>query len=292
MIHPLIPRSTQVKYHGWVVSCGFVLFVNLPFPQNQVSYSAPNAGVAAAFGRVQEDQARQLEPGKPIKRDLASEQQHIYQIRLDAGQFLRVIIEQNGIDVVAQITGPDGKQIMEFDSESRTRGEEVVSLVADAAADYRLAVRPNQKGIPAGSYEIRIEELRAATDTDRALHEARKQYQEFLELRRAHKYDEALPIAEHILEIRGKLLGAEHPDVAAAINGLANVYFGKGEYVKAEPLYRRALDINEKALGKDHPDTAQNLNDLALLTYRQGKYAEAEPLYKRALDIREKALGK
>src|SRR4030095_2906378 len=44
-----------------------------------------------------EKEARLLEPGKPIKRELAGGHNHTYQIRLSAGQFLKVIIEQQGI---------------------------------------------------------------------------------------------------------------------------------------------------------------------------------------------------
>src|SRR5215510_6571758 len=72
-----------------------------------------------------------LEPGKPIRRELAGGQEHNYQLRLDADQFLKVIIEQQGIDVVAQVSGPDRKQILEFDSESRLEGQEEVSLVTE-----------------------------------------------------------------------------------------------------------------------------------------------------------------
>src|SRR6266540_3964424 len=239
-----------------------------------------------------EKDVRALEAGKPIKRELAGGRQHAYRIGLGANQFLKVIIEQQGIDVVAQVSGPDGKQILEFDSESRSQGREEISLVAEAAGAFLLTVRPKQNGAPAGSYEIRIEELRIATDFDRALHGARKQFEEALKLRRAGKYDEALPLVERGLEIRERLLGTEHRDVAAAIDSLAGIYTGRGEYVNAEPLYRRALDIHEKTLGKDHPDTARSLNSLAILYNRQGKYGEAEPLFKRVLDINEKALGK
>ncbi|HKX31410.1 MAG TPA: hypothetical protein VJ302_27235, partial [Blastocatellia bacterium] len=78
-------------------------------------------------------------------------------------------VDQRGIDVVAQISGPDGKQILEFYSKREAGGPESVSLVAEAAGDYRLVVRPVQEGGPAGRYEIRIEELRPATENDREL---------------------------------------------------------------------------------------------------------------------------
>jgi CHAT domain-containing protein/Tfp pilus assembly protein PilF len=239
-----------------------------------------------------EKDVRALEAGKPIKRELAGGQQHAYRIGLSVGQFLKVIIEQQGIDVVAQVSGPDGKQILEFDSESRSQGREEISLVAEAAGAFQLIVRPKDNGASAGRYEIRIEELRVATDTDRALHDASKRFEEALELQRAGRYDEAAPLAERALEIRERLLGTEHRNVAIGINNLAGIYADRGEYVKAEPLYRRALDIREKALGNDHPSTAEILNNLGVLYYYQGKYGEAEPLQKRALDIWEKALGK
>src|SRR6266508_4050121 len=253
---------------------------------------APQQSRDKASGGGDEKDVRELEAGKSIKGELAGGRRHAYRISLGANQFLKVVVEQQGIDIVAQVSGPDGKQILEFDSESRLQGREEVSLVAEAAGAFQLIVRPKQDGAPAGSYEIRIEELRVATDTDRALHDARKQFEEALKLQRAGKYDEALSLVERALEIRERLLGTEHRDVAAGIDSLAGVYSDRGEYVKAEPLYLRALDIREKALGKDHPSTAISLNSLASLYHLQGKYAEAEPLYRRSLDIREKALGK
>ena len=165
----------------------------------------------AGSGTGGENDVRTLEPGKPHRRELAGGQRHAYRIRLAADQFLKAIIEQDGIDVVARLLGPDGKQIMEFDSESRLRGQETVSQVAEAEGDYRLVVEPKQKAAPAGAYEIRIEELRAATENDRALQEARNLYKEAGDLYDAGKYDEALPSFERALEIRERSARARSP---------------------------------------------------------------------------------
>jgi len=238
-----------------------------------------------------EKDARLLEPGKAIKRELSGAGSHTFQIRLSAGQFLKVIVEQQGIDVVARLIGPDGKQIIEFDSESRLRGPETVEHVAEAEGDYRLVVQPRQKAAPAGVYEIRIEELRAATENDRALQEARKLYKKAIDLRNAGKYHEALPSFEGALVIQEKRLGPDHSDVGQTIKDLAALYYNKGEYSKAEPLFQRALAIKEKSLGPEHPDVAASLNGLAVIYNRMGDYAKAEPLYQRALAIREKSLG-
>ena len=146
-----------------------------------------------------ENGARLLEHGKTIKRELAGGHSHTYRITLSAGQFLKVIVEQQGIDIVIQLSGPGGEQIAEFDSESRSQGQELAPFVAEANGVYLLTVRPKFKNAQTGGYEIRIEELRAATDDDRALHEARKLFQRASKLRDAGKYDEAFPKFEGML---------------------------------------------------------------------------------------------
>src|SRR6266540_3034048 len=259
----------------------------------QSSQKPPAAGGVAG----EEKDVRRLEPGQPIRRELEGGQEQGYRIRLSAGQYLEVIVKQQGIDVIVLLSGPDGKQgsqgdqNWEFDTESRLQGQEVAPLVAEVTGEYRLMVRPRQKDARAGGYEIRIEELRAATEIDRELQEARKLTKEARRLQLAGKYDEALRLGERALEIREKRLGPDHLEVARSLNNLAHIYYLRGDYAKAEPLYQRALAIREKALGPDHPGLASSLSNLALLYSDRGDYTRADLLYRRSLAIREKALG-
>src|SRR6266571_2593187 len=92
------------------------------------------------------------------------------------------------------------------------------------------------------------------------------------------KYEQAIPIAKNLLEIRERTLGPEHTNTANSLNNLAELYLKMGDYAKAEPLRQRALKIWEKALGPEHPNTANSLNNLALLYKSMGNYAKAEPL--------------
>src|SRR6266540_1361204 len=251
----------------------------------------------ASRGAGDDQDVRVLEPGAPIKRELAGSRQQSYRIKLSAGQFLKVIVEQQGIDVVVLLSGPDGKQgsqgnqNWEFNTESRPRGQEEAPLVAEVTGEYRLTVRPAQKDARAGGYEIRIEELRAATESDRALQEARKLSEEARQLEHGRKYDEALRLYERALAIREKALRPDHPHVAGSLSNLANIYYFRGDFAKAEPLYERALAIREKTLGPDHPDVAASLNNLANIYNRKGDFEKAESFYQRALAIWEKALG-
>src|ERR1700752_2511868 len=45
----------------------------------------------------------------------------------------------------------------------------------------------------------------------------------YMEVYRAGKFSEAVPLAQQALAIREKALGPDHPDVAAWLNGLANL---------------------------------------------------------------------
>jgi len=105
------------------------------------------------------------------------------------------------------------------------------------------------------------------------------------------KYADAIPLAQRLIEIRKHTVGEDHPDYAAALYSLAQLYNAQGQYDDAEPLYKRALAIREKTLGSENPDVGATLNGLGELYYGEGKYAEAESTYKRALAIRKKALG-
>jgi CHAT domain-containing protein/Tfp pilus assembly protein PilF len=236
-------------------------------------------------------ETRLLEPGQPIKRELAGDNSHTYQIMLAEGDCLSLVVEQHGIDVVVKVVGPDGKHILESDSEPRKQGEERVSLVAEVAGSYRLSIQSAQRVAPAGRYGIGVAELRAATERDRRLHEARKLSAESFRLYNAGKYDEALPLVEHAVDIRRDELGPEHLDVAHSLRILAIIYRAKGETAKAEPIQQLVLSIREKRLGPEHPLVAQTLHNLANLYDDGGNSAQAEQLYQRGLEIGEKTLG-
>ncbi len=111
--------------------------------------------------RSQQDDAA-LTLGKPIERNLAGNEAHSYKIVLAANQYLHVVVEQRGIDVVVALFAPDGKKITEVDSPNGTQGTEPISVVAEKAGSYRLEVRSLEAKAEAGRYQVKVEELRAA----------------------------------------------------------------------------------------------------------------------------------
>ncbi len=245
---------------------------------------------AAAQARAEKD-IRRIKPGKLIERELSGGQSHSYKITLEEGEYLNAVVEQRGIDVVVTLFGPDGKQILEVDSPNGDRGPEPFSWIVETAGDYRLSVRSLKKDAAAGRYEVKVIELREATDRDLALAEARDLLDEAASLQGQRKSSDAIPFVERALSLQENAVGAEHPIIAQSLNKLASLYNDKLDYAMAEQLYQRAIAIQEKALRPDHPDLADSLMNFAELHSNNRAYDKADPLYRRAIAIREKALG-
>lgn len=251
------------------------------------------AQASPVIGRIAQDsrEPRRLEAGEVVERELAGSQSHSYQIRLDAGQYLGIIVEQRGIDVVLWLFARDGNQVAIFDNESRSIGREKAELVADLADEYRLEVRSKQAAASAGRYGIQVERLREATESDRALDKARRLTVGFYKLDREGKFNEAALAAQQALEIREQVLGPDHLEVAAALGNLAIAHAKNRAIAKAAPLFERALVIREKVLGPEHPLVATSLSNLANIHQFRGDLTKAEEFIGRALGIREKSLG-
>lgn len=107
--------------------------------------------------------------------------------------------------------------------------------------------------------------------------------------RRRHAAGE--PYARKAVLMRERLLGRDHPAVAADVAALAALLDGQGRYEEAELLYRRALSIFERTLGPDHYEVSVSLNNVAAIACARGDYAAAASNFRRALAIKERSLG-
>ena len=114
--------------------------------------------------------ATSLQQGIPIERTLTRGQTHSFSISLEQDQVLELVVDQRGIDVVVRVFSPGGKGLGEFDSPNGSEGPENLSVTASTRGVYRIEVAPLEQfeNTPPGRYEIRIVELRHATEQELA----------------------------------------------------------------------------------------------------------------------------
>ncbi len=232
-----------------------------------------------------------LEPHSAVERSIDRHDVHKYSIALSADEHARVMVEQRGIDVIAEVRGLDGQAVSEFQDEIRNTGREEIDLVADGAGTYTIAIRAAPGSVVPGSYAITMVDCRSATASDRALQHARTLRMRAARLDEEGRFDAARSLLEEALRITEGERGPDDLQTAAIAAQLASVYRQLPDDAKSEALFLRALPIMDAALGKEHPRTAVVRSRLGQLYYTMGQRAKAEPMLRQSLDVIEKSLG-
>ena len=200
----------------------------------------------SSYVSLAQSDARVLESGSSIERELAGGETHSYSITLVSGQYLRVVVNQQSVNVVVKVFRPGGQQIAEVNNTSDQQESEQISLITEGAGDYRLEVHPARKEAASGRYDVRIEELRAATRQDEvyvaaetALAEGKRLFsQRTGEALRgaAKKCEEALALYRHADDRRGEV---------RALNCMSESYIMLGESRKALTTSGEAFPISQ-----------------------------------------------
>ena len=69
--------------------------------------------------------------------------------------------------------------------------------------------------------------------------------------------ENALLQHQRALEIRTRVFGSEHPDVAMSYGNMGYVYRSLGKAEEAREMFTKTYSIFLKVLGPDHPHTQQ-----------------------------------
>jgi len=104
------------------------------------------------------------------------------------------------------------------------------------------------------------------------------------------EYAKSEPLLWQSLEIRRKVFGAEHSQIADTLNNLASVMSRLGRDKESERLQREAISILRKVL-PNHPKLATALNNLGLILLARGDELAAEPLFRESIEIRRARLN-
>lgn len=192
------------------------------------------------------NQPQEIKLGAPLEGTMQGKQTHSYSVELKAGQFMYVVVEQKGIDVVVELRGPDGKLLTSVDSPSGDEGPETVSEVAQADGAYRVDVISDYDDAPAGLYEIRMEELRDATDADRRYVEADRIFAQAEELRRQPEKESRIKAVEEYQRALAIWQGLPQQKLAKEAHCLQRIGMIQrdlGDFKNAQFSLERALSI-------------------------------------------------
>jgi tetratricopeptide (TPR) repeat protein len=202
---------------------------------------------------------------------------------MSPGQYLHVMVAQRGIDVAVALFAPDGKKISEADSDHTIEGSETVSAIAETPGAYLIEARSPEKTARTGHYEIKVEELRAATAEDKyrvagesVSREAERLKDGTLEAKRKsiEKYHEALELYR-----RAGYRGGE----AVTLSSIGEVYSYLGETQKALEKFNEALPLR-RAVG-DRRGEAETLHNIGAVYDDLGERQKALEKYNEALPI-------
>jgi CHAT domain-containing protein/tetratricopeptide (TPR) repeat protein len=257
-----------------------------------VGYSVSHTVVSQAENAAaQNEQATVLETGKPVNRSIGGGQTHFYKIAVTAGDYLKLVVDQRAIDVVVSLYAPNGKKLLQVDNPNGAFGPEPLITIVDATGTYFLEVKTFPGNASAGSYEIQVQELRPATEQDKALVPLFLSAQQTLDraVQIANQgpasarsaittYEEALSLYRQLKEPYWQAL---------TLSQLAQIYGFLGEVQKSIDYHFEALAF-QKALNDDRSQAA-TLDALGELYFQRGEKQKALELLNLALPLRKKA---
>lgn len=199
--------------------------------------------ISTVAARAAQFEAASLQPGSAVERTITRGEIHTFGIKLEQNELLQLVVEQHGVDVVVRLFSPAGKSLGEFDSPNGTNGPENVSLIANAPGLYRVQLLPLQQegNTTSGRYEIRIKDLRAATEAELA----------------ALKYQDAVREkgAKLLVEVADNLSLLRLPETRARLQVQVAQLLWDSDEKRARKLMDEALEaVKEYLAGIDQSD--------------------------------------
>src|SRR5215471_3519686 len=280
--HGICSRKRAVFFGAFIL---LILAASALAAPHKIAVASPSQAVPQSDPAIQ-----QLEPGKPIERDLSGGQSHSYLIKAPAAQYMWVTVEQKRINAVVSAFDPAGKKIFEADI-FPVGDTESVWAVAETSGDYRVDVRSADKTASPGSYRITLKELRPVTDKDRKFAGAMTLVASAISLymqstpdyhKAIETFDQAIPLLHAIDQVAWE---------ATALYLTGKVYISLGDKQKALDYANRALPIAQAAANRPgEQDRREGIQLLANAIDTVGLVYNAFGDKKKALELSNQAL--
>src|SRR5689334_18427194 len=112
----------------WPLVCGICLLFAVD--QSVTGKTAEEDTAIVASTKNCTSTPTELTAGQRLVRELGGGECHVYRMSVQAKQFLQVVVDQKGIDVVLTIYGEDGRELSRIDRPNGSHGRETISLIA------------------------------------------------------------------------------------------------------------------------------------------------------------------
>ncbi|HEV7669188.1 MAG TPA: CHAT domain-containing protein [Thermoanaerobaculia bacterium] len=222
-----------------------------------------------------------LEQGKPVEFEISPNETQVLKVPLAAGEFVKVIVEQHGLDVALRWFEPDGGQSMpEIDSPNGDQGTEILVTLANTTGEYRLEVVAAPIGKSKKVVAL-LHEKRPATAIDRRTAEAALQFAGGENHRRERKLDDAFASYEKALAIYRET--GDRPCQAATLSRLGWVEFDLERPERSIEAFESAIKMFAEF--DDRFEEAAALNRCGAAYRQVARFGEAEAMHHRSLDL-------
>lgn len=277
------------------------LLRELPYPPREriakrllavVFLTAVVAVSPGALAVAVERSVPELRPGTPIERPLGAGGADLFQLELAAGRHWLIRVEQIGIDVTVEVQDERGARLLVVDSPLGREGTESLLFSPVASGGFRLQVRCDKKGVPEGSYEVRLDELPEVTPEDRLRMRAEAALTEAGRLYATPKEGVVTPAEEELHEAidAWKALGERRRE-AWTWQMLGGLSEDRQDYRQAAERYERALTLWRGLPDQSRAPSglAPTLDRLGLAHSRLGDNPQALGELQEALALRQRA---
>jgi len=133
--------------------------------------SACIAGGASARGRVNASRVQQgevslLSAGVPVRREIKGGETHLFGVRMEAAQYVRLYVRRRGVDLLLTVSSPDRGNVTSHENPAGLQSPINLHIVAVVPGVFVVQVSPTQKWAAAGLYEIELEAARTPGPDD------------------------------------------------------------------------------------------------------------------------------
>lgn len=228
--------------------------------------------------------------GRQIEREISGGTRHIYKVSLSAGQFFRATIQQKGVDVIVLLHDSTGKKLDEFSEPVYENRERSVLFIAPSDDDYHLLVRPRLKEAPVGRYQITVNVVRPATESDQIRARASqlmKDTSQALARVPPPSVEETAKMAGQFEEALSLWRGlGDSLKIGESLLNLGIVNTRIGEYSKSLAFFEQAIPyFPQTAEGSSFAATA--LNDMANVYLTLGETRKALEIFLKSLELKK-----